>query len=191
MVKSKKKTEEHRCHDCGVKEGGIHKLGCDMERCPFCGGQLISCDCPYKVLGLDFDISKPFCGLPQAIYEKGLTKEMNQKLLEGLDKKGRVPYILYPSICGRCGKVNPEFFMVPAWVWWKYIQKGSRKLILCEGCWSTIVNLIDMLSGIEDDTMVPCPVCSSTDSRCYYCRGNMVEERFVSEITQEHSGWKH
>lgn len=31
------------CHDCGIKEGEIHKLGCDMEACPICGGQLISC----------------------------------------------------------------------------------------------------------------------------------------------------
>jgi len=33
------------CHDCGVKEGELHKDGCDMERCPKCGRQLITCDC--------------------------------------------------------------------------------------------------------------------------------------------------
>lgn len=36
------------CHDCGVKEGRIHQDGCDMERCPNCGGQLISCDCDHN-----------------------------------------------------------------------------------------------------------------------------------------------
>jgi len=35
-----------RCHDCDVEEGQLHILGCDMERCPMCLGQLISCDCP-------------------------------------------------------------------------------------------------------------------------------------------------
>jgi hypothetical protein len=32
-----------RCDDCGVKPGGVHHFGCDMERCPSCGGQLIMC----------------------------------------------------------------------------------------------------------------------------------------------------
>lgn len=31
------------CHDCGAKAGELHQLGCDMERCPICGKQLITC----------------------------------------------------------------------------------------------------------------------------------------------------
>jgi len=36
-----------RCHDCNIvnKKGNIHHLGCDIERCPKCKGQLISCGC--------------------------------------------------------------------------------------------------------------------------------------------------
>jgi hypothetical protein len=36
---------DHHCHDCKTPLGGFHHPGCDMERCPKCGGQLISCGC--------------------------------------------------------------------------------------------------------------------------------------------------
>ncbi len=33
------------CHDCGVRRGELHLEGCDMETCPRCGHQYLSCDC--------------------------------------------------------------------------------------------------------------------------------------------------
>lgn len=39
-----------QCHDCGIvnAKGNVHHFGCDVERCPICKGQLISCGCIYK-----------------------------------------------------------------------------------------------------------------------------------------------
>ena len=42
-------TELHNCPDCDVKPGEKHDFGCDVERCPVCGGQLTTCKC----VGLD------------------------------------------------------------------------------------------------------------------------------------------
>jgi len=73
------------CHNCGVEEGQIHQLGCDKERCPFCRGQLISCDCVYKKLNIDVSWGS-------WAYKNGLTKKQGQAWLELLDQQGRIPY---------------------------------------------------------------------------------------------------
>jgi hypothetical protein len=38
-------TRDDRCPECRVRPGQVHRAGCDIEQCPYCGGQLISCDC--------------------------------------------------------------------------------------------------------------------------------------------------
>ena len=45
--------ENPTCGDCGCHVGEQHLENCDIERCPCCGMQLISCDC-----GAIYSISK-------------------------------------------------------------------------------------------------------------------------------------
>lgn len=116
-----------KCHDCGIGEGQIHKFGCDVERCPFCGDQLIICGCIDEIYG-----SK----IPQD--EEWLTK---------LEEKGRVPYIVYPQICARCGELWPDFYRTTDKEWRTYIPIAERKLIICKDCFDRIKKLIDTGCG--------------------------------------------
>ena len=50
---SESERANHRCHDCGIAIGGYHHPGCDMEVCPKCGGQLISCGCLDNAITFD------------------------------------------------------------------------------------------------------------------------------------------
>jgi hypothetical protein len=40
-----RKSSKGPCGDCGVKRGAVHHHGCDIEACPACGDQSISCGC--------------------------------------------------------------------------------------------------------------------------------------------------
>ena len=40
-------ADRQPCHDCGVRKGEVHIFGCDVKRCPVCGGQVIYCECKF------------------------------------------------------------------------------------------------------------------------------------------------
>jgi hypothetical protein len=46
-------TSLGHCPVCGVAEGEIHLLGCPVEICPWCDGQLIGCACRFQQLGVE------------------------------------------------------------------------------------------------------------------------------------------
>lgn len=45
-------AETEICVACGVKSGEIHMLGCPVEQCPWCEGQLNHCNCRFDQLGV-------------------------------------------------------------------------------------------------------------------------------------------
>ena len=114
------------CHDCGCQEGELHLPGCDMERCPFCLNQLISCNCCYEHLGID--VSKGTWA-----YSHGLTDEQSKEWDKMLTAKGLIPYIRIPNLCEMCGKLWPDMFHDDDWE--KYVIPELQDKILCEKCY--------------------------------------------------------
>src|SRR5262245_60061408 len=138
-------TPKETCGDCGVEEGNYHNPGCDMERCPFCLGQLISCDCCYEMLGLfdhkKYDVSTGY--LPTHIYQNGLTKKQTLQWNKILRGKGLIPFIRYPIFCIKCGAPWPEFFLVPNEEWRRYVQPDKQSGVICRECYDYIKDVIN------------------------------------------------
>jgi len=70
-------SNEDICPVCHAIKGELHELGCPVEVCPWCWGQLISCNCRFEQLGL------------ASIFED---KDL-ERLEELLEKHGRIPYL--------------------------------------------------------------------------------------------------
>ncbi len=64
------------CPACHAVTGELHELGCPVEVCPWCGGQLIRCPCRFEQLGVE---------------TIGSEEEL-VKLEALLDERGRVAY---------------------------------------------------------------------------------------------------
>lgn len=109
-----------------------------MERCPFCGGQLLSCLCPYEQLGLI-----PSAAQVDLLALVPLSKVQRQRWRQILHSKGRVPFILYPVLCEVCGEMWPAFFKVLNEEWRHYIASDKRRWVICRSCYDRIKTMID------------------------------------------------
>jgi hypothetical protein len=68
-----------------------------------------------------------------------------------LNDKGRIPFIMYPNMCAKCGKLWPEMFSVPDKEWEQYVEKGERDKMLCKPCYDQIKIWIDESRGVPPD----------------------------------------
>lgn len=70
-------AEDHkRCPVCAVAEGECHIMGCPVEICPWCGGQLIHCNCRFQKTG-----------------RAAFTSDSHlDELYEKLSQTGRIPF---------------------------------------------------------------------------------------------------
>ena len=69
---------------CGAKAGEFHEPGCEVEECPFCHRQLISCDCAEDKLGID--------PAQEPAHSEGLSEEQQTEWDRILREKGLIPY---------------------------------------------------------------------------------------------------
>lgn len=64
------------CPACHAETGELHELGCPIELCPWCGGQLVSCSCRFDKLEV----------------ESLSSEEDLVRFEELLNEQGRIPY---------------------------------------------------------------------------------------------------
>jgi hypothetical protein len=144
-------TGRTKCRDCGCREGELHELACFQEKCPFCGHQLQTCDCFMEHITLR---PGPRRGKSKAALVD-MTRAQEVEWERALEKKGRVPFIVYPNLCARCGKLWPPMFMVPDEEWKAYVEPARRREMLCHRCYGWIKKVIEAGAPVQRRRLRP------------------------------------
>lgn len=169
------------CMDCGCTEGEFHEYGCEFEECPFCGSPIVHCGCDLDHLGLrdrKLYTEATYYVKPDVFNNDfQLSPAQHKKWMVILNKKGRVPYIEYPLLCGRCGKRINEFFMVPDEEWEHYIPLQERRKVLCRECYRYIKWAIDKNTKPESER--------ETITRQVISPSHVLWKGFITELRKQ------
>lgn len=68
--------DRNACLVCAVDHGELHRLGCPVEVCPWCGGQLTNCNCRFTEAGVD----------------RFTSEAQLENFIAALTAKGRIPF---------------------------------------------------------------------------------------------------
>jgi hypothetical protein len=134
------KTKIETCGDCGVEEGDYHEDGCDQQICPFCGRQLICCECVYILVGIEKVWNGKTNEIPEPYYSKGMEAFSDEQLNQFdrlTDRVNSIPFILFPNMCDMCGELWSPMFMVPNDEWLATMGINHGKY-LCRNCYDKI-----------------------------------------------------
>jgi hypothetical protein len=70
-----------------------------------------------------------------------MTPKQEQKWLDMLHLKGRIPWVETPVLCALCGENWPKFFKVPDRDWDYFVIPPLQKEVLCRGCYDRQLRL--------------------------------------------------
>ena len=85
--------QEATCGDCGEPYGHQHLPQCDIERCPSCGGQLLSCCCG-PIYDVEDDVSEYELEIMKLKQYRELVKQGNAVIYNSNGPEGNVFAIL-------------------------------------------------------------------------------------------------